>query len=199
MAIKPLPNEHVLLAKIAGGDQRAFKELFEWYARPLGEFVLKLTHSNLITEEIVQDAFVKIWLRRETLTAIENFSSYLYILCRNHTFAVLKKMATEKANHLLVEEHILDELETDEYDNPAEEYRQLIDDAVTRLPAQQQKAYMLSRYQRMKHEEIAKELGLSPETVKKHIQLAVQFIRKELSTPGNTSIIIVLTSTWMIK
>ncbi|WP_431292936.1 RNA polymerase sigma factor [Pedobacter sp. P26] len=60
LALKPLFNEQELLAKIAEGDERAFTELFEGYYGALGEFVYKITESKAVTQEIVQDAFIKI-------------------------------------------------------------------------------------------------------------------------------------------
>ncbi|WP_316818136.1 RNA polymerase sigma-70 factor [Pedobacter nyackensis] len=195
MAVKPLENEDYVLKKIAEGDERSFAELFHWYSKPLAEFVYKLTDSMDLTEEIIQDSFIKIWLRRETLTDIKNFSGYLYILCRNETLLVLKKIAAKHVSHAAFEKEVINELELEELANPADEYRKLIEIAVNKLPEQQQKVYKMSRYERLKHEEIAKALNLSPETVKKHIQLAVQFIRKDVSGGADLSIILILTST----
>ena len=97
MAVKPLPNESGLLLKIAAGDQSAFTTLFYHYYKPLGRFVFNMTHSPQLTEEIVQDAFVKIWLRRDTINQINSFGNYIFVLCRNEAFAHLKKIAAEKA------------------------------------------------------------------------------------------------------
>lgn len=196
MAVKPLYNEAYVLKKIAQGDERSFAELFHWYSKPLAEFVFKLTDSLEVTEEIIQDSFIKIWLKREMLPDIQNFSGYLYILCRNETFLVLKKMAAKSVSHAAFEKDVLHELALEELDNPAEGYRKLIDLAVGKLPEQQQKVYKMSRYERLKHEEIAKALQLSPETVKKHIQLAVQFIRKDVNGRMDTSIILILTTAY---
>ncbi|WP_182953748.1 RNA polymerase sigma-70 factor [Pedobacter gandavensis] len=199
MAVTPLENEIYILKKIAEGDERSFAELFHWYAKPLAEFVFKLTDSIDITEEIIQDSFIKIWVRRETLTDISNFSGYLYILCRNETFLVLKKMAAKSVVHAAFEKEALTEFALDELDNPADGYRRLIEMAVDKLPEQQQKVYKMSRYDRLKHDEIAKALQLSPETVKKHIQLAVQFIRKDVNGRIDLSVILVLTSAVIIR
>jgi RNA polymerase sigma-70 factor (ECF subfamily) len=199
MAIKPLINEAEVLAKIAGGDEYAFTELFNWYYQPLGQSILRLTESLEMTQEIVQDAFVKIWLRRETITEIDNFNGYLFILCRNQAFTTLKRLAREKKLQPLVEQHMQWESEMDDLENPSEHYRELIQHAVAKLPAQQQKIYELSRYERLKYEEIAEKLGLSSETVKTQVYNAVKFIRKELSTQIAPGLIIVLTSVLTIN
>lgn len=192
MAIKPLLNEDELLKKIAKGDQKAFNMIFQWYGRPLGEFVLKLTDSPQATQEIVQDTFIKIWIKRETITEIQHFSNYLFIICRNQAFAALKKKATEMVS--VTEPLVIEAMQISEPEQPNDYYQSLIEEAVSKLPPQQQKIYRLSRYERLKHQEIAVQLGITTETVKKHIQLAVRFIQEDIGTRNNIGIILVLTA-----
>jgi len=194
MAVKPLPNESELLSKIAEGDQNAFTRLFYHYYKPLGRFVFNFIGSQQQTEEIVQDAFVKIWLRRESLNEINSIGNYVFVLCRNAAFAELKKIASEKNTYTKLEQYLAVEAENDKLENPTEEYRILIQEAVAKLPPQQKKVYTLSRYERMKYEEIANQLGLSEVTVKKHIQLAVRFIQKDVTSRIQVGLFFVLTT-----
>jgi len=199
MAIKPLENEKELLAEIAMGSQRAFTELFEAYYAVLGEYVLKLTKSLDVSEEIVQDTFVKVWLKRANLLEIQSFTNYLFILCRNRTMDFLRKQAKERAEKAELESRLLENLAEDDLENPSQVYRALIDKAVEKLPAQAQRVYILSRYERLKHEEIASQLGISPETVKKHIQYAVSFIKSELKSSIDLGILAVILSPLILK
>ncbi|MNY02306.1 ECF RNA polymerase sigma factor RpoE [compost metagenome] len=192
MAIKSPQNENELLNRLANGDERAFTQLFEAYYKQMGEYVFKLTESLTITEEIVQDAFVKIWIKRESLKELNSFSNYLFILCRNQAFDQLRKKAREHVFQQELERFLTEESGAAE--SPMDEYRALIDVAVAKLPAQQHKVYILSRYERLKHEEIAAKLQLSTETVKKHIQHAVRFITNDLRSKTDTTIIAVLMS-----
>lgn len=64
----------------------------------------------------------------------------------------------------------------------AEDRLQLIDQAISRLPPQQKKVFILSRYQQRKYMEIAKELNLSKETVKSYLEIAKNSIRKFVNT-----------------
>ena len=194
MAIRPLIDEQQLLGKIAQGDQSAFAEIFNHYYQPLGQAMLKLTESLPLSQEIVQDAFIKVWLGRETLDRIDNFSGYLFVMCRNGAFAALKKLARERQLQPVLEQQLQWERELDELENPAEGYRELIQQAVAKLPAQQQRIYQLSRQDRLKYGEIAQVLDISPETVKTQVYNAVKFIRSELSSHLAPSVILVLTS-----
>lgn len=199
MAIKPIPGERELLAKIAGGDEHAFKILFESYYHNLGKYVYQLTGSLSVAEEIVQDAFIKVWLKKEFLVEVKNFSNYLFILCRNQTYNEMQKKATERSFIDRLSHRINDQNNNDNPDTLSERYRELVELAIEKLPPQAQKVYLMSRDERMKYEEIAQALNISPVTVKKHIQYANKFIAAELSSKVNLTIVGVLMSTLILS
>lgn len=184
MPIRSVHNEYNLLEQVAKGDQQAFEDLFHAYSQQLAEYVLRLTESMEMTEDIVQDVFIKIWMKREELPSLRNFTHYLFILSRNHTFNCLRKKANQEVRH----QEWARQFEQESHGSPATggDYTALIETAVTRLPPQQQKVYLLSRHQHLKHEEIAAQLGISVETSKKHIKLALrsitQYVRQHMDT-----------------
>ncbi len=190
----PLHNETILLAKVANGDERAFSELFDVHFNKLGNHVFRITKSLEVSEEIVQDTFIKIWLGREKLKEVRNFSDYLFIVGKNLTLDHLRKRAKQMVLSADLEAYLKDAESTAETENPLENYRALIDNAVDKLPAQAKKVYIMSRHQRFKYDEIATSLGISPETVKKHIQYAVSFIKKDVSANVDLIILMILTS-----
>lgn len=173
MALQKIPNEAELLEKIANGDEHAFAELFYAYYNQIGEFVQLLTNSLSVTEEIVQDIFTKIWMDRAALISINRFDAYLFILCRNHTLNHIRRMATERRK----QEEFLRQVEADAeaVDHEKEDYFQLLDRAVELLPPQQQKVFALRR-NGFKNPEIAQQMQLSIESVKKYQHLAMKFI-----------------------
>ncbi len=170
-----LYDEKALLLKVAEGDQRAFRALFEQYHGLLATHIMRLTRSQELTEEILQDVFLKIWMSRETLSEVNDLRAYLYIVSKNHALNSLKKVARERVTFSdtdwsLVERSFV----SAESEEPG--HYGLIDEAINRLPPQQQKVYLLSRHERLKYTEIADQLGLSRETVKKYLQLATDSI-----------------------
>lgn len=199
MAVKPHLNEIGLLSKIAAGDQSAFTTLFYHYYKPLGRFIFNITRSPQLTEEIVQDAFVKIWMRKENLSAIKSFGNYIFVLCRNEAFAQLKKIASEKNAITQLEHYLAVEAEHDQLENHTEVYRNMIAEAVAKLPPQQKRVYQLSRHDRLKYGEIADQLGLSEVTVKKHIQLAVQFIQQDVNARMSLGFLLVFTTPFILR
>ena len=171
-------NETLLLARIAGGDEIAFRQVFEYYQQYVYTFALKITHSNADAEEIVQDIFLKVWSVRDQLPEVENFSAYLNRLVRNHAFNLLRHEAiVNKAKNNIVfntEDNDMGTQETLDY-NAAKE---LLDDVVSKLPEQQRKIYALCHVEGYKYNEAAAQLNISPDTVHYHMKLALATIRE---------------------
>lgn len=173
-------NERELLNKVAKGDQRAFTALFDAYYQRLGAYVYKVTESKEAAEEIVQEVFIKIWERREVLKEIESFKAYLFILSKNRTLDYLRAAAKKRMHQLSVLQEMKEESYVIDSASPVEEYNLIIEQAVAKLPPQQQRVYHLSRYEKLKYEEIAIHMGISKETVKKHMQLALAFLKQQV-------------------
>ena len=168
-----LHNERAVLLEVAGGDEKAFRLLFGAYHQPLAVHVYRLTGSMELAEEIVQDVFLKIWMSREALAEIQQFAAYLFVVSKHHALNALRKIARERVRERAwATTALADGNAADDQDI----YYNLIDQAISRLPPQQQKVYLLSRHERLKYREIAERMGISTETVKKYMQLAVAAI-----------------------
>jgi RNA polymerase sigma-70 factor (family 1) len=197
VALKPVHNESELLEQVTKGDEKAFGELFYAYHNQLGEYVMLLTHSEDMTQEIIQDVFVKVWLNREALTQIGKFTGYLFILTRNYTLNCIRKSVNERKSQeqyttltLLDDDNLLTEINHE----PDRDYQALIDRAVANLPPQQQKVFML-RQEGLKNVEIAKKMDISPESVKKYQQWALKSVSEFVKSRAALSAILVAAAT----
>lgn len=168
-------NERELLLKVASGDEFAFRQLFTAHHQQLGVHILRVTRSAELAEEVVQDVFLKIWMTREALAGVDDFKAYLFVISKNHALNCLKKLAKERIKvKSLEEDNVRYMLNPDMNDTNL--YYNLLDEAIDHLPPQQQKVYLLSRHNRLKYAEIATQLKLSRETVKKYLQKATTSI-----------------------
>lgn len=182
---------------MANGDEHAFSELFNTHHQLLGAHIFRITDSVELAEEVVQDVFLKIWMSRETLTTVQNFRAYLFVISKNHALNCLRKVAKERIHQKTLEENILP-FATEE--NPGlDGYYSLLDEAIDHLPPQQQKVYLLSRHNRLKYDEIASQMGLSRETVKKYLQGATHSITAFVQSNMDISAMIILISTFFSK
>jgi RNA polymerase sigma-70 factor (ECF subfamily) len=173
--------ERELLQRIAQEDEMAFRALFDLYKERFYATALKMTRSADIAEEIVQEIFVTIWLRRHALAEVEHPTAYLFTMVYHRVHAHFKKLALEKR----VKQHIVNgNMDTEcnsEDDMARKESQQLLQTLIRQLPAQQQQVYQLSTQEGLSRDEIASRLHISPNTVKNHLQKAVKYIRLHFS------------------
>ena len=189
MPVSTLPY---ILAAVSEGDERSFRELFHLYKQQVYAYAMHFTHAVAASEEIVQDIFLKLWLHKEGLRGIDDFEAYLYTITRNLCFDHLKKLAREQAmkqewirSASLYEENVETAVVYHHYDD-------LIHKALELLPPQQKKIYTLSFYQGQKHEEIARYLHISRNTVKVHLAKARAAVRNYLAAHLDTMILLLI-------
>jgi RNA polymerase sigma-70 factor (ECF subfamily) len=174
------PNiDQDLLRLIAGGCERSFRKLYDLYAAKVYTMAIGYLKSTIEAQDVVQEVFVKIWEKRGSLTGIDNFPAYLYVTTRNLLINQLqKKIPVFDQNELTLpstpDRHLL---------HQQLDYRELtvlISKAITELPPRQQQVYRLSREQGLNHQQIAKKLSLSYDTVREHMSKALKNIRASL-------------------
>src|SRR5882672_1230290 len=86
-----------IFSAIAGGDQAAFKSLFELFKEKIYAVALKWTKSTYVAEEITQNVFIGIWISREQLPGVNDPEAYLYTIAYNKLSSYLKKEANQSA------------------------------------------------------------------------------------------------------
>ena len=125
------------------GDQVAFTKIFDYYEPRIYPFVLKITRSEIIAEEIVQELFIKLWINRATATDIENPRSYIFRMAVNRSTGYLKKVARRMRMIESVTSQAVLEKNTTEDMVDYKETEDTINKLVEQLPSQQKKVYKL--------------------------------------------------------
>lgn len=176
MTLDVLP-EDILLKRIAQDDEKAFRIIFDRYKKRFYGAALKMSRSPDIAEEIVQEVFLTLWLRRSTLAEVENPASYLLTIAYNSISHQFRKMAREKrVKERLIERMSMSECSTEKIIEEKEN-RQLLQNIICQLPTQQQLIYRLSKQDSLNRNEIAEQLHISPNTVKNHLLKAMKYIK----------------------
>ena len=172
----PPYDEKELLSLIADGNEQAFRIFFDLYRNRFYAVVVKMTRSDLVAEEIVQEIFMHIWEKRELLRDVQAPSAYFFTAVYRKIYNHYKKLALERRiqNH---EAQSLDISDTTNETILANESKRLINEAVASLPPQQQLVFKLSKEAGLTREQVAKELNISPHTVKNHLGEAMKSIR----------------------
>jgi RNA polymerase sigma-70 factor (family 1) len=170
-------DEKELLRRVSRGEEAAFTALFDAYKDKIYSIALRMTGTVSVAEEVVQDVFLKIWLKRDGLTAVEHFRAYLFTATRNEIFNMLKRLARRRQ----LTGELLDIMPGETSDTDAllmdKEYQAVLREAIAQLPQQQKRVYQLMKEQGLKREEVAEQLQLSPQTVKVHLAQAMRSVR----------------------
>ncbi len=188
------PAESALARRVAKGDEQAFKQLFLAYKDKLYSFSLRYTRSAVLAEELVQEAFMKIWQNREKLDEGQCFGAYLFRIARNQLLNHLKRTACEAS----CKKNIA--LSADRSSNPtdhfiiSQEYEKIARQAVQHLPPQRQEIFKMSRLEGLSHEEIAQTLNISPHTVKGQMHKALRSIRHYFEAHADLTFLLLLFS-----
>ena len=175
-----LHKEKETLLRVMAGDEKAFAALFAHYYEHIYGFAFSVTKSASLTEEIVQDVFVRVWNNRAQLGEIQKFDAWLFIIARNQAYKVIRQKVNDPRFVQELDEyfHLYPEAADDRL--LFKESSELIGKAASTLPRQQQLVFTLSRVDGYSLDEIAGQLQLSKNTVKAHLSKALQGIRMYL-------------------
>lgn len=186
-------NEKALILKVAEGDEKAFRALFDTYRNRLYFYTLQITSSKEMAEDIVQDTFLKIWLRREQLRQVEHFNAYIFRVAQNTILSGIRRKALEAAILAGKVASPHDEESADERLH-FKMIKTALQKAVNSLPEQQKKAYKLRREDGLGIQQIARIMGISPNTAKRHLTEAHKTLRQCLrhSFPHEGGILMII-------
>lgn len=140
--------------------------------------ILKMTGCHDATKDLVQEIFMKLWMKRENLAAVENVSSYLFTIVYRQVYHHFRKLALEKK--LVDRLPVLEPVDTTSETVLLRELKKRISHAVGQLPPQQKAVFSLVREEGLSRTEIADQLKISPNTVKNHLATALKSIRSAL-------------------
>jgi len=179
--LKQKKSDIDVLELLKKGDVLAFDTIYQKYCRRLFGFVLKYVKQKDDAEEIVQEVFVKIWESRHKIDVFSSFDSFLFTIAYNSTISLLRKRVTEKkyVDFLISQqqEYIVNDSSVEIQFNELNDKVQLL---LNELTPRQKEIFQLSRVEGLTHEEIAKKLNISANTVKNHMVTVLSFLRKSL-------------------
>ncbi len=178
-------SEKELFARIAAGDELAFRTCFDrWYTTLYGAS-LSYLKVHEAAEDVVHQVFVRLWEKRAALVEIDKPRDYLFIMCRNECLDNLRKLSTNPGYKALMSEifdHVA-EAAGPEQQLISKQLRELLQQAVNTLPPQQREVWRLVREKGYSYKMTAELTGLTPYTVKAYLARATQkvaaFIRKQ--------------------
>lgn len=87
-----IEQTRLLVARTQQGDHKSFAQLYDMYINQLFNFGLRLTTDRELLKDCIHDVFVKIYVKREELSEVVNFRSYLFISLKNRICDELRRL-----------------------------------------------------------------------------------------------------------
>lgn len=178
--INPNLPDKSLLEQVKEGHYAAFELLFERYYDQLCNYANRFLGENIDSEDIVQDIFVRIWEKRNSLDFIDSLKTYLYTSVKNSCLNYKKASSVRQGYATLLRQTksaFVDAIEVEQ-----EEFRYQLFQCIDQLPVRCREVFLKSRFEMHKQQEIAEILSISVKTVKAQIGKALKYLKHCLET-----------------
>lgn len=155
-----------------------FEELFNANYKALCNLAFRMLKDKNASEDVVQEVFMKVWNNRKQLNIKVSEKAYLYRSVYNSSLDYLdkwKRLRPSEDISFTGKEPSVTERRMEE-----DELEALLNRALDKLPPKCHAIFCLSRYDGMKHREIAEHLGISIKTVEAQIAIALDRLKQDL-------------------
>jgi RNA polymerase sigma-70 factor (family 1) len=191
MIVPLLSDERTVLLRLQTGDRAAFDLIYHQYKNRIYSNLLKLTRTDDLAEELLQEVFYKLWLNRSQLDRVQSFSSYLYRMTANLVADFYRKAARDKK----LQEQLIYTM-TELYDHVEDHINykdssSILEQAIASLSPQRQTVYNLCKVEGKSYEEVSQILGISTSTINDHIVKATRTIKRQFSTSQEALIVLI--------
>ena len=180
-----MKNEDVaLIQRILAGDEAAFANLIRKYRKQVHAQALRQINDYQIAEDIVQETFLQVYQRLETLEDPKLFPKWLHVIVNRRCIAWLRKNRLQIGS---LEETDISEIEKEAYsryvaaehaETTAEAQRDLVAKLLAKLKESDREVIKLHYFEEMTSSEIGTFLGVSENTIKSRLHRARERLKK---------------------
>ena len=154
-----------------------FRLVFEEYYVALSNFAYTYTKDKAVSEDIVQEVFLRIWEKRPDLIGNSSIRFYMYTAVRNNCLTHLQHSKRILSLHSVRLENSVSVLPAVSSDEKPADLMPMIQRALSLLPPKCKEVFLLSRMGNLSYKEIAKTLGISVKTVDNQVGKAMKILR----------------------
>ncbi|UCE17584.1 MAG: RNA polymerase sigma factor [Gemmatimonadota bacterium] len=168
-----MPDDHELMMAVRDGDLDRLGPLFEKHNRHLYNFFFRQTRDPHTSEDLVQDVFHKILRYRHTYRGESKFTTWMFSIAHNSKIDYYRKNK-HQGDQIELSESLVSSDPTPEDTSLQKDEKALLMKALRMLSEEKREVLLLSRFQNMKYEEIAKILGCKVGTIKARVHWALK-------------------------
>jgi RNA polymerase sigma-70 factor (family 1) len=189
MPVIPAAESTPYDSALRAGDADAYRAFFDAVYAPLRAYALSIVRDESAADDLVQEAFVRLWDRRAQIEPQVPLRAYVYRTVRNLALNDRRDLANRA--RLLAEPDALNSAASPRAMPAADsavEARELevrLTAMIADLPPRQREALQLSRVEGLTHAEVSATMGCSPRTVNNHLVSALATLRRRLADAGS--------------
>lgn len=172
-------TDEELTALLKEGNHAAFTEIYRRYWKKLFFIAGKKLNCLTDAEEVVQNIFLSLWNRRETIIITTTLVAYLTVSVKYCILKILDKQYHQEKYAQSIAKNVLDD-STQQWLEFLD-LKEILDKYITELPEKCQLVFKMSRNQNMSQKQIAEELKISEKTVEAHLGKAIKTLRTKFN------------------
>ncbi|MEG1649679.1 MAG: RNA polymerase sigma-70 factor [Rikenellaceae bacterium] len=175
-------SESELIKLLIDGSEIAFEKIYQIYSVRLYNYCLSYTKSRETAEEVVQDVFVKLWVNRTNIVNNSSIGAFLFVIAKHQLINIYR----HTVNSPIYEEYVgycnREDVSVSDTSNKIEydDFCRILQKNVTKLSKTQRKIFECCKIKQMSAKEAAAELGMSEQTIKNQLSIAIKFLRKQI-------------------
>ncbi|MBT8399419.1 MAG: RNA polymerase sigma-70 factor [Rhodothermia bacterium] len=174
-----IPPEE-LTQRLQSSDREVFSQLFDSLHEPLLRYARRFTRDDATAYDLLQDVFVTLWERRQTLSIKTSIQAMLYTMVRNRALNMKRRDKWFDRESSVDDTEATDSAAAPDDVMEAAGLAKRLKVWIGEMPARRAEAFMLSRYHGLSHREIGNIMGVSERTVDTHILLALRELRARM-------------------
>jgi len=179
VSLKEISDSDLVLL-LREDNKDAYTEIYNRYSWLLHTHAYKKLGDRDATNDLIQELFTSLWTKRKDIALVSTLSAYLYTAVRNRVLNIIEHKGVKSkyidslarfANaHVVDTDHLVRE----------KQMMAIIEKEIAALPPKMREVFELSRKSHLSHKEIAAQLSISEETVKKQVKNALKVLRIRL-------------------
>jgi RNA polymerase sigma-70 factor (ECF subfamily) len=173
-------SDNELISLLISGDEMSYTEIYHRYKGLIYQHAYRRLKDEDEADDVLQDIFTSLWVRRERLNSSINVPAYLYSALRNKVINIIAHKQVRSEYHNIFEKITENNSAVTDHRVRLNLLQELIEKEVANLPPKMREIFEYSRNQHLSHREIAQKLDISEKTVKNQIHNALKILRSRL-------------------
>ena len=174
-------SDSKVITLLKQGSEKVFEKVFKDHFKSLHAYAYTFLKDDEQAEEVVQNVFCRIWEKRGQLKTDGSLKSYLYRAVHNESLNYLKHQKVKASFHVYYADEMEQVQDHSSKNILANELEKHIQQAMNELPQQCRTIFQLSRFERLKYQQIADQMGLSVKTIENQMGKALKLMRIKLA------------------